>query len=311
MNSSTRIMALNNFNAFWKPFIRVFQALAVSHHSIFRPNLRNHLLRRFSFLCYFLLISSIHVILVASTLNRGLQREQNLIGNRKPKHRESNLMYYINSMALIVYFATNITTHLETLFCWKQEQEIFRRLETINEIFATKLHHMIDFKARRTTYVRQIVCAFILSSILSSASAFSTLPETHHYKYFMSPVLIIAAILNRTRWCYVTIVLKALGDILNDLQDLLRQHQLHSCDESSNHPESHHSRENIRYYREIYSHIWMTAASISDCYGFTIITFLTKFTFESINTAYWLYINWMVYKSIELNIRKYEFVKTS
>lgn len=303
MNSSIS-HSLNEFESFWKPFVRVFQMFSVSHFQIFRPHIRNRFWSYISFLSYFLLISLIHISIVAWTLIRGLQREEKLIGDRSPKHRENNLMYYVNSMGVLVYFIANITNHLEPFFNGKREAEIFHRLKMIDVIFSTKLHFTQEFRPLRATYLKQIASAFILSAILATGSAFSSLPESHHYKYFMHPFLIVAVIINRARWCYIAILLKCLGNILNDLENLLKQQQLHSYRTSSGQSENRFTRENIRYFREIYSHISYITMVLSDCFGWTFMTFLVKFTFESINTSYWLYINWTVYMSTELNIRK-------
>lgn len=303
MNSSIR-HPVNEFGTFWKPLIRIFQAFSVSHFQTFRPHIRNHVWSYVSFLSYFLMISLIHISIVAWTLTCGLQRQENLLGDHMPKNKENNLMYYVNSMGVLVYFIANITNHLEPLLNGNREVVIFQRLKTIDSIFSTKLHYTRDYRPLRTTYLQQIASAFILSAILASGSAFVSLPESHHHKYFMHPILIIAAIINRSRWCYIAIILKCLGNILNDLQYLLKQQQLHSYKTYVGQSENRFTRENIRYFREIYSHVSYITMLLSDCFGWTFMTFIVKFTFESINTSYWLYINWTVYMSTGLNIRK-------
>lgn len=251
--------------------------------------------------------------LIILTTRRALRCE-NTISEPEPerlsrwvKHKESALMYYVNALSILGGFATHISSHLEVLFNGKREEEIYEKLQIIDNIFITKLNHLVDYKIRRIHFVRQTILIFLLVTITSIASSFIHLPNLYHDKYFMQPILIFPLIINRFRWCYIALLLNNIGNILNDLQILLKQQQIHSCIDSSEHPQSKYARENIRYYREIYSYIWFTITLMSDTFGWSLIFFLVEFTFEFINASYWLYINLTVYGSIHLNIRTFFF----
>lgn len=300
MNPSISILASNEFDHFWKPFIRVFQVFCVSNYKVFQPNLRKQYWRSVILLVCFLLLSTINISIVSIVTKHGLQSEPKLQKNFPMKHKESALMYYVNSLNVLGNFAVHLTIHVEALLAGKKEEEIFQKLKIINNIFATKLKHMTDFRMRRVKYLRRIVSAFIVSMIISVASSFATLPSFHHDKYFMQPILILAITINRARWCYVAIMLFSLADTLNDLCVLLKKQQMLNYEQII---ENGCERDNIRYFRDIYSNIWLVISLLSDCFGWTFITFVVSFTFQTINGAYWIYINLSVYSSMSLNIR--------
>lgn len=300
MNPSTSISIANEFNGFWQPFTRVFQALCISHYSIFRPNLRYNRMKSFSFLGYFLVFSAFHISIVVLTTSKGLQ---NMPEHVELKHKESQLMYYVNSLTVIGSSITHIITHLETLFNGKYEEEIYEKFKIISNIFATKLNHMTDFKARRFNYIQQTIGIFIFATFLAAASSFTPLPELYYEKYFMQPNLIFAILIIRARWCYISLFLNTISDTLNDLQILLKQQQIKSCQYSSDQPEHKFEREKIRYFREIYSNVWFIITLMSNCFGWSLISFLVEFTFEVISASYWLYINVNYYEYTYLNIR--------
>lgn len=308
MSQSTSIRISREFEAFWKPFTRAFQALCVSHYSIFRPNLRENRFKSWLFFVYFFTIFSLHMNLIILTTRRALRCEDEIPEAERllrwAKHRESALMYYVNALSILGGFATHIASHMEVLFSGKREEEIYEKLQIIDNIFVTKLNHVIDYKTRRANYIKETILTFVLVTISAIASSFISLPDLYHDKYFMQPILIFPMIINRFRWCYIALFLNNIGDILNDLQILLKQQQIHSCDDSSTQSNNKYARENIRYFREIYSYIWYTITLMSDCFGWSFIFFLVEFTFEFINASYWLYINLTVYGSIDLNIRK-------
>lgn len=304
---SVNVENSSEFKSFWKPIIRAFQIFCVSNYSIFRSNLNNHFIRFALCLPYFVMFSVINISIVGSTASRGLQCD-GALPESVSTHKESALMYYVNSLSVLGNFFTHLTIHLETFLCGKQEEAIFEKLNGIDDIFERKLNHKINYKSKRSTCIRKAMSVFILSTVLSICGSFISLPELHHDKYFMQPILIVAATINRIRWMYIAIILCSLADTLQDLQMLLRQQQIQSCEKSDDHGDGltiAFARDNIRYFREIYSSIWLTITLLSSCFGWTFITFLVSYTFQTINALYWLYINLSVYKSMNLNIRKY------
>lgn len=296
------MIASSEFETFWKPFVRVFQVLCVSHYSVYRPRLRNSFLKSLPFLLYFVTFASVHIIFLTLNLRKGLRE-----GRDHPlmKRRESPLMFYINCLSIFGTFATHITTHLETLLSGKRENEIHQKLKKINDIFATKLNYVIDYKARRVRYVRKTVSVFVFAWVLSAGSSLITVPISNHDKYFNQPILILAVTIIRSRGCQIALFLNTIADILKDLQFLLRQQQIQSHQRSGSPTGiNNYKRENIRYLREIYSNVWLVKTMMSDCFGWSLITFLIEFSIEVINSSYWAYINLNIYGSNSLNIRK-------
>lgn len=297
----------NEFEVFWRPFLRTFQALCVSNYFIFRPNIRNNFRKSLPFLLYFLTLASIHILLVILTASKGLQTK-NSETEQPLKHKESHLMYYVNSLSISGSIITHITTHLEVLFSMKQEEEIYEKLKAINDIFVRKLNFIINYKARRVNYIRNAIGTFVLTILLASASSLATIPNLKNgiEIHFMKPMNIIAVTIIRARWCYVALLLNIIADTLNDLQNLLKQQQQRSFEEKDE-ENCYCARETIRYYREIYSNVWFTVNLLSDCFGWSLVTFLVEITFEVINASYWLYINLHLYESYNLNIRRFIF----
>lgn len=306
MKSSENTVILNEFENFWRPFIRIAQFFSVSHFSIFRPHLRENLCKSALFLMYFLSISAVHIFLVSLTMRKGLRCEDNMPEHKFAKHKESPLMYYLNIFTVLGTFATHLATHLEALLCGRQEMAIYNKFEIIDEIFATKLNYWIDYKQRRAKFIKKTVSVFVLTCILAITSSFTSLPDVYHDKYFMQPILIFAVVVNRVRWCYVSIFLCTIADTLKDLQILLIKQQT----ESGKQLEQHRSkggfeREKIQYFRQIYSNVWLAVTHMSGCFGLSLISFLLEFIFEIISGCYWLYINFSIYGSRDLNIRKF------
>lgn len=304
MNSPEKIVNLNAFQTLWTPFTRIFQALCVSHYSIFRPNLQENRYKSYLIRAYFLFVFAVHISLVSTSTINGLRCDKNATEQIFSKHKESSLMYYINCFTILGSFTTHLTSHLETLLHGKREADIYKKLQLIDHIFATKLNYMIDYQMKRAKYIKQIGSVFVLTIILAGASSFTSLPDMYHDKYFMQPILIFAVIVNRGRWCYIAFFLNAIADTLEDLQVLLAEQQIQSRKQNDESSESNFVREKIQYFREIYSNVWLVISYMSDCFGLSLITFLLEFTFEIISACYWIYINFSFYGSSDLNIRK-------
>lgn len=171
MRSSKCASVTSDFQTFWKPFTCIFQILCVSHYSIYRPWLQNSLFKSLPFLLYFLAFASIHLAFLTLNLMKGINE-----GHDFTKRKESPLMFYINCLSIFGTFASHITTHIETLLSGKCENKIHQKLKKINDIFATKLNHVIDYKARRTRYTKNTVSVFVFAWILSAGSSLIECP---------------------------------------------------------------------------------------------------------------------------------------
>lgn len=291
----------NGFEQFWKPYTRVFQILCISHYSVFRPNLRKYELKSILLLAYFIVIaSSVMFITVVTTRTGSFSREDYVFANDETKFKGSPLMYYINALSIFGSIAIHSAVYLETFFGGKPENEICEKFKLIDDVFTTKLNHTVNYKARNTKYI-YFIGIFSLAIALSIACSFSRLPNIYNDKYFMTPLMLIGVLISRIRWLQIALFLNIIADTLDDLQALLKQQQMQSCEESDG---SSFNPERIRYIREIYSNVWFVATLMSDCFGWTLITFLIKITLESINGSYWIYINWKLFGSSGLYMRK-------
>lgn len=110
--------------------------------------------------------------------------------------------------------------------------------------------------------------------------------------------------MSRGRWCVVALFLSMIADTLEDLQGLLKQQQMQSCARSNEEIGNSFDPERLRYIRDIYSNIWFICTLLSDSFGWTLITFLIKITLVFINGSYWIYVNWNLYQSSALYMRK-------
>lgn len=296
----------SEFESFWKSFVRIFQVLSVSHYSIFRPNIRSNFFGSLPFLVYFICFSSIIISSVVLTSGKALLPRRNDTEIRLSKHGKSLLMYYVNSLSIIGSMVVHIAIHVEALFCRKQEEKIFKKLKLIDDIFVKELNYMTDYRKRRAKYIRQNIGVSVLSVILAAASSFISVSHVDEgvRVHFMKPIHIIPVFVIRNRWCYVSMFLSAIADTLEDLQYALQKQQLRSFRETRLGPMINCTTEKMRYFREIYSNSCQIVTLIDDCFGWTLITFLIQFTFDSIDASYWLYMNLHFFGSNSLNIRK-------
>lgn len=300
MDSSDNHYKASNFEGFWKPFIRIFQVLCISHYSIYRPNLRGNKLKSFAFLTYFVIFGAIHIGITIFVIRRGFYIET----KSNDSYKEIPLMYYVSCLSIFGNVLTHLTSNFEAFIKRTKEEEIYRKLKEIDDIFHLKLKHTLNYKELQTKYAHQTFGIFILSTVLSMISTLIPLPIDRNY--FVRPILIYAIIIVRGKGCQVSLILHTLCDMLMDLRILLKQQQLNcyrNCNESLNH--GYYPVENIRYFRKIYSNIWLIKSLMSDCFGWSLISFLVQFTFDLINSSYWVYINLTILESKRMSMREY------
>lgn len=300
---SLKFAMSSEFESFWKPFTRVFQAICVSHYSVFRPSVHNSFRKSLPFLIYFTICATAHLALIFTFTSKA-SRESS---HDSVKYKESALMFYINALSIVSNIVIHSTIHLENIFYGKREQQICDKLKLINDIFVTKFDYHADFKARSIKYIRQTVAFYVLIFILTSASTFTPLPDLYDDKFFMPPILILSVIMTQSRSCQIALFLNIIADTLDDLQMLLKQQQTKCFQELAQQMELNVEFENIQYFRKIYSNVWLIVTLMSDCFGWSLIALLAKVVLEFINGSYWFYINLSLHQSISLNIRKFFF----
>lgn len=283
------------FKSFWEPFIRFSQVFCVSHYSTF------HSTEKIGRLIYHIIFSIFHIFIMTYTLTHGLHMEL------KPSNRykQSSLMFYVNFVRISGNFVTHAVAHLEPLFSRKYEEEIYNKLNEINEIFALKLNYVTNFDAIRKKYIRCTCAFFIFGAIVSFGYSLYSMPmdgEIMNTGLFLLN-RILAVVIIRARRCQVAFHVNFLSNILVDLQILLKRQQLNYRPNSTG--SSTTSSENIRYLRDIYSNVWLLKNLISSCFGWSFITFLLEFSFDLINSSYWAYINIKFVRSTNMIIRKF------
>lgn len=280
------------FESFWKPFVRCSQVLCVSHYSTFHRN------ERVGRIIYFIIFSALHISLMVYTLINGLHIQM------KPsnKYKTSPLMFYVNFISVAGNFITHTVAHFEPFFSRKDEQEIYRRLNEINEIFALKLNYVTDFNAIKKKFIRGTMTFFVFAATISFGYSFFSLPTEDNTVFLFLLNRALAVVIIRARRMQAAFLINSLTNILTDLQLLLKRQQegyrLHSTNQLSS-----YSSENIRYLRDIYSNVWLIKNLISNCFGWSFITFLLEFSFDLINSSYWTYINIKIYASRNMIIR--------
>lgn len=293
MYQSKKAYDPQTFEAFWKPFVRFFQTLCVANHSIFHS--KDHVGR----LIYFIIFSLLHLALMCYTLLHGLHIQMRPSG----KYKQSQLMFYINFVSVAGNLITHIAAHFEPLFNRKHEQEIYRKLNEINEIFAKKLNYVADFGEMRKTFIWHTCAFFMYSATISFGYSFYSLPDDSFGAFLFLFNRILAVVIIRARRCQMAFLVNMMTHILNDLQILLKQQQQNYRPHSADSP-AIDCNENIRYLRDVYSNVWIVKNLLSSGYGWSFLSFLMEFSFDLINSSYWAYINIQIYESRNMIIRK-------
>lgn len=145
---------------FWKPFVRVFQALALSNYSIFRPN------PHFGHLLYFVAFSFLHISIIFYTLG-------NIHALEDTNFEGGPLIHSVNIASIFGNFVAHIIVHLEPFLTRRPEEEMNRKFGEIDEIFVTKLNHVMDFERLRRQYIFHTIGFFSFFTVFRLGSPFS------------------------------------------------------------------------------------------------------------------------------------------
>lgn len=273
------------FNSFWRPFIRVFQALCLSHYSIFRST------EHASHLAYFILFSTFDIL---STV----WAQQSIQLKDITEYKNSLLMYYVSCTTIFAHIVVYSIAHFESFATRNQENAIYQRLREIDEVFATKLNYVRDFDAIRKRYVWPTVRYWIFVATTSLATALFSIPYEINSITFLS-IHSVNVILNRVRRCQISLHINALTNILKDLKILLEREQRNYCSKSEK------STENNRHIRHIYSNVWLIVKLMDNCFGWTLIACLIEFSIDLINSSHQAYLNFKLYRSTYHIIRNF------
>lgn len=160
MDPPERVCEQRSSEHFWKPFVRVFQALALSNYSIFRPN------PHFGHLLYFVAFSFLHISIIFYTLG-------NIHALEDTNFEGGPLIYSVNIASIFGNFVAHIIVHLEPFLTRRPEEEMNRKFGEIDEIFVTKLNHVMDFERLRRQYIFHTIGFFSFFTVFRLGSPFS------------------------------------------------------------------------------------------------------------------------------------------
>lgn len=283
------------FEKLWLPFVRVFQYFCVSHFSIYHSN------DRIGRLVYFIVFCGLHACFITFTL-----KSVHLMA--MTNFQENELMQYISFMSVAVNFIEHAVAHAEAFFAGNQEALIYEKFEKITKIFANELNYVVDFDTLRRNNIRKTIQFHIFSVLFSFGLSFFSLPTNELSIFFFLLNRAFAATIIRVRRCQISIVVNLLTAVLKDLQILLEAQQRKSHGNIDGQPQPLFiSCRRIRYLRDVYSDAWHIKNLMSDCFGWSFVTFLMKFSFDLINSCYWAYVTVKTYKNLTKILRKHCF----
>lgn len=274
----------------WKPFIRLFQMLSLSHYSLF------HSQKRIGRLMYFVVFSVVCIMVKIYTL-------KDLYLQDKSVYKNSPLMYYVSCMSIISHSGVLIVVYLETFSTRKSQEKIYQKFQEIFDIFAMKLDYITDFDQYRKKCILHASIYYItIISILISSCIHSPVANWSIFIFILTRVVLVS--INLFRRIQIIIHFNLATTILRDLKILLeKQQQSYRFDSN----EVALSRGIIRCLHNVYSNVWLIMKLIDNCFGWTLVIFLIEFTIDSINSLYQYYLNIKIYNSMYKIIRKYSF----
>lgn len=283
MYSPQRVYDPRAFDSFWRPIIKIFQVLCLSHRSIFSVGR----------LVYFIMFSIVGFLIKIYSLNSVYLHDKHL-------YKRSQLMCYTSIASIFCHTFVHVIIHLEPFFTKDSQVEIYRRFREIEETFAVKLNHITDFDAIRKRLAFSIFIYYSAFELWILASSIYYPPaDTNLFLYAFTRFLMTSV--NIARRCQIFIHIHYTTNILMNLKVLLvQQHQTYriNSDEST-------SYKRIQYLRDIYSNVWLIMKLFDRCFGWTLVTFLIEFTIDLINSSYQVYFNIKIYHSIHKTIRNY------
>lgn len=283
---------------FWRPSVRVFQFLGISHYAILRPELSNQRNKLNLFRLFLLLTIAIQAAISVYYL---LKVNLSVKTSTLEEYNVSPIFVYVNDGTKFIFISSFMLIPLEMLYNRRAECTIFETLHRIDDIFKNDLKHPIDYGVHRRRKMRQIwlysagmgIAVYSATAINYSAHSMTTL------KAHISVLLFVYIfIVSRMRVFQIVLLISELIDLLNDLKtSMRRQQQRIKCNPAR-------WRE-IQYSRKIYSNIWLLRTLIGECFGCSLITFVIDSAVKIISSAYWFYLNTSSTKSNALNIREF------
>lgn len=273
-----------DFFHFWIPFVRIYQFHCNSHYGIFRPKLKNHRIKLFAHRFFSVSFGLLQLLGAYSYFNVAITTTL----MRIEKYNVSPIFLGVNAARRAIPFEILLKRHTE--------QKLFDTLQCIDEIFANKLKHSVDY---RVHYRRQMVKTwlfFIVLSVVIVFSFFINIPVHDSGTYFGFVKFLFMLILWRMRIFQCAFFINLLSDLLGELKIVMRRQQQRVKYNPIR-------WKDIQYCRRIYSKMLLLKTLIGDCFGYSLILFVADSAVKMINWAYWFYLNIESIKSNNLHIR--------
>lgn len=269
-----------DFIHFWKPFVRIFQFLSISHYGIFRPELKDHRIKSTLFRIYFILNISIQLTSAYTFFLLEIKVRMRIAD----RYNVSPLFMYIFVGTRVTQLLSFIVIPCEAFFNRHTEQKLFETLQCIDDIFQKKLNYPIDYGIHRRRQIRTISLLFTGLTIFLSMNIYVTTSDQNLREFLGNLPHLYMMVVWRMRVVQNTFFINALCNLLYELKTMM-QRQQHRVKYNSAHWKG------IQYARKIYSNIWLFKTLIRDCFGYSMVLFGIDSTMKLINGGYWIYMN--------------------
>lgn len=280
-----------DFIHFWKPFVRIFQLLGITHYGIFRPELNTQRLKLNLFRLFFIVNVAIQITCVGLYAVAWTRQLQSL-----DKFSISPIYLFFNIITRCSQLLISAVVPFETVFKRHTEQKLFNTFLRIDELFKDKLKHVIDY---RVYCRRQMLTTWLYFIVMTTTMLFSfvTVDPFYRPRTLMGFIFFFYILVSwHIRIFQVAFYINMLKELLLELKTVARRQQ---------HRIKYNSArwKDIQYCRQIYSDIWFLRTLIDDCFGYSMILFVADSAVQIMNSAYWLYLTFETFNSNSLHIR--------
>lgn len=281
-----------DFLQFWKPFVRTFQCLCITHYRVFRPELNNNRHKLYLHRIFFIgmvlaqLSSSYYFFKLGLAMRMQTMRKYNF----------STVFVYVNVTSRCSQFFSFIVIPFETFFKRDREHKLFETLRYIDDIFKKKSNYAIDYRTIRCRQMKTTWLYFTIITAIIVSSFFVGLPIDKS-EYIIDLLLFLYMVVV---WCIrvfqIAFFINILCDYLDGLRILMRRQQ-------------HRIKYNpakwkdIQYCRQIYSNIWLCVKLVGNCFGYSIVLCVVDSGVKIIISGYWVYLNVVSWKVHIMHIR--------
>lgn len=281
-----------DFLHFWKPFVRTFQLLCISHYGIFRPELKKQRFKLFLYRFFFVLNVVLQVAATYFYFEKGLTLKLHAMN----KYNVSKIFLYVNVGTRFSQFASQLVVPLETFFKRHVEHELFEAFRRIDDIFKNDLKYPIDYRGHRRRQLTHTWLYYIIVITLMVGSYFISAPVPASVTVIHSLLYFYLLAFWRIRIFQVALYINMLNALLGELTVVMRRQQQRV-------KYNPHGWKDIQYTRRMYSEFTLVKTLIGDCFGYSLILCVVDSSVKIINSAYWYYVNFETIKSDNMHLR--------